>query len=338
MDYFTKWPEAFAIPDQEATTVAHVLTEGMFCRFGVPLELHSDQGKNFESAVFREVCRILGITKTRTTPGYPQSDGMVERMNRTLLNGLSMYVSEHQRDWDEYVQLFLMAYRTAEHESTGYSPDQLMMGRRITLPVRLLLGQPREEGPDDLPSFVQRLDEVLGYVHAHARQNLRHSQSRMKKTYDSRAAKDLFSPGDTVWLYEPKRRKGISPKLQREWCGPYKVLDCLTDVVYRIQKSAHTKPQVVNRYRLWRYVGDLEDPWFLDTSQPDVPCDTASDPTTETAVEDIELASDEVLEDIPIPTVPPTSNSAPLVDPAVSPGQRTRQGRRVRPPARYLNY
>jgi hypothetical protein len=90
LDYFTNWPEAFAIPDQEATTVAPVLTEGIFCRFGVPLELHSDQGKNFESTVFQEICRILDITKTRIMPGYPQSDGMVERMNRTLLNGLSM--------------------------------------------------------------------------------------------------------------------------------------------------------------------------------------------------------------------------------------------------------
>jgi hypothetical protein len=85
-------------------------------------------------------------------------------------------------------------------------------------------------------------------------------------------------------------------------------------------------------------MGDLEDPWFLDTSLPDVPCDTASDPTTETAVEDIELTSDEVHEDIPVPTAPPTSNSAPLVDPCISLGQRTRRGRRVRPPARYLDY
>ena len=71
IDYFTKWPEVYAIPDQEATTVARVLVEGMFCRFGTPMELHSDQGRNFESAVFAEVCRLFGIHKTRTTPGYP---------------------------------------------------------------------------------------------------------------------------------------------------------------------------------------------------------------------------------------------------------------------------
>ena len=78
MDYFTKWPEAYAIPNQEAITVAQVLVDNMFTRFGVPLELHSDQGRNFESAVFKKVCDILRISKTRTTPLHPQSDGMVD--------------------------------------------------------------------------------------------------------------------------------------------------------------------------------------------------------------------------------------------------------------------
>ncbi|KAJ7998032.1 hypothetical protein DPEC_G00218330 [Dallia pectoralis] len=81
MDYFTKWPEAYAVPDQEAATVCEVLIEGMFSRFGVPTELHSDQGRNFEAQLFAEMCRQLAIHKTRTTPLRPQSDGLVERFN-----------------------------------------------------------------------------------------------------------------------------------------------------------------------------------------------------------------------------------------------------------------
>ena len=83
-DYFTKWPEAFPLPNQEAGTVTEALVNEVVCRFGVPLELHSDQGRNFESAVFSEMRNLLGIRKTRTTPLHPQSDEMVERMNRTL--------------------------------------------------------------------------------------------------------------------------------------------------------------------------------------------------------------------------------------------------------------
>ena len=89
-DYFTKWPEAYALPNQEATTVAKILVNEMICRFGVPLEIHSDQGQNFESALFKEMCCLLGMSKTRTIPLHPQSDGMVERMNRTTEAQLSI--------------------------------------------------------------------------------------------------------------------------------------------------------------------------------------------------------------------------------------------------------
>ncbi|CAG5036455.1 unnamed protein product [Parnassius apollo] len=78
MDYFTKWPEVFAIPNQEASTVADKLVYEVFCRSGVPLEIHSDQGRNFESQIFQETCRVMGTHKTRTTSYHPQSDGMVE--------------------------------------------------------------------------------------------------------------------------------------------------------------------------------------------------------------------------------------------------------------------
>ncbi|CAI5637478.1 unnamed protein product [Oreochromis niloticus] len=100
MDYFTKWPEAYAVPDQSATTTAERLVEEMFARFGVPAELHSDQGRNFESKVFGEICRRLGVEKTRTTSLLPQSDGLVERFNRTLATQLAILTSRHQRDWD----------------------------------------------------------------------------------------------------------------------------------------------------------------------------------------------------------------------------------------------
>ena len=118
-DYFTKWPEAYPLPNQEATTVAKVLVNEMICQFGVPLEMHSDQGRNFESALFKEVCRLLGMTKTKTTPLHPQSDGMVERMNRTIEVQLSMFVQDHQRDWDEFIPLLMITYCSLNHDTTS---------------------------------------------------------------------------------------------------------------------------------------------------------------------------------------------------------------------------
>lgn len=89
------------MPKQEAITVADVLVKEFVCRFGVPLFIHSDQGRNFESAVFGEMCRLLGISKTRTASLHPQSDSMIEKVNQTIENQLSKYVEDHQRDWDE---------------------------------------------------------------------------------------------------------------------------------------------------------------------------------------------------------------------------------------------
>ena len=92
------------------------------------------QGRNFEYAVFGEMCNLLGMTKTRTTPLHPQSDGLVERFNRTLEAQLSMFVEDHQKDWDQLVPLMLMAYRTAVHKTTGCTAASLMLGRDLKLP------------------------------------------------------------------------------------------------------------------------------------------------------------------------------------------------------------
>ena len=128
-DYYTKWTECFAMPNMEANTVAKHLIEELIVRFGTPYMIHTDQGVQFESNLFREVCRLLQIQKTRTTPYHHQSDGMVERNNRTILTMLSAFVDEHQHNWDEHLPYISMAYRAAEHETTGNSPNYMMLGR-----------------------------------------------------------------------------------------------------------------------------------------------------------------------------------------------------------------
>ena len=103
-DYFTKWMEAYPMPNQEAATVAKKLVDDMFCWFSVPERLHSDQGKQFESSLLQEVCKILNVKKTRTTPYYLQCDGLIERFNRTLLSMLATTTKDHPFDWEEQLQ------------------------------------------------------------------------------------------------------------------------------------------------------------------------------------------------------------------------------------------
>ena len=256
MDYFTKWPEAYALPNQEAETVAKVLVDQFVSRFGTPAQLHSDQGRNFESQVFTEMCKLLGIEKTRTTPLHPQSDGMVERYNRTLEHQIAMFVNENQKDWDQHISLLLMAYRTATHESTGLTPAKLMMGRELRVPLDLLMGTPPELKQISKPSYVEKLKESLSIAHNYARQRLRITTERMKTRYNLDATATRLVVGTQVWLYRPRRKKDLSPKLSKNWVGPYVIVKRINDLVYRIQLTDRCKPMVVHRNRLRRYVGE----------------------------------------------------------------------------------
>ena len=102
-DYFTKWTEAFALRNHTAMSVAEVLVQEFIGRFGVPHSIHSDQGREFESQLIAQLCRLLHMKKTRTTPYNPTSDGMVERMNRTVKQMLSSLVNETQNNWDDHL-------------------------------------------------------------------------------------------------------------------------------------------------------------------------------------------------------------------------------------------
>ena len=111
-DYFTKRVEAFPMPNMEASTVANLFVAHFVCRFGAPDALHTDQGRNFESVLLKEVCQLLGVCKTRTTPYHPQPDGFVERFNRTLLNLLSIALRSDERNWD-------YSHASLSHECAG---------------------------------------------------------------------------------------------------------------------------------------------------------------------------------------------------------------------------
>jgi transposase InsO family protein len=134
-DYFTKWTERFPLVNMEARNVAKVLVEEVIARFGIPDLIHSDQGKQFESNLFQEICYMLEMNKTRTTAYHPKSDGMVERFNKTLLAMLTMFVDENQSNRDEMLPYCMMAYRATQHETTGMSSYIAMLAREVTTPL-----------------------------------------------------------------------------------------------------------------------------------------------------------------------------------------------------------
>jgi hypothetical protein len=114
-DYFTKWTDAFPLRKHTARVVAQVIMNRWIVYHGVPRQILSDQGPEFEGRLFQRLSRLLEIKKIRTTPYRPQTDGQVERFNRTLLNMLSAFVTDVGTDWDKHLPYVMMAYRTSAH-------------------------------------------------------------------------------------------------------------------------------------------------------------------------------------------------------------------------------
>ena len=107
-DYFSKWTEGYAIPNQEAATVARMFVEEFVCRYAVPLQVHTDQGRNFEAELFQQMCKHLGADKTRTAAFNPQNDGMIERFNRTLENLLAKNTQQQQQQQFQTIRRTVM--------------------------------------------------------------------------------------------------------------------------------------------------------------------------------------------------------------------------------------
>jgi hypothetical protein len=197
MDYFTYWPEVYAIPNQEASTVAEALVANFFCRFSISRELHKNQSRNFESHLLQEVLQRLGISKKRTTSLQPQSGGMVELYIKTIEEHVRKVVASQQRDWDEGLPLFLLAYRASTHNTTGLTPASLVFRRELRLPCDLLFGvHPDKKKPATY--YAADLVEHLHDIYNYARQHLKLASDRLKTRYDKLANSTGYQEGDRV--------------------------------------------------------------------------------------------------------------------------------------------
>lgn len=194
-DHFSRFAQAYPTKDQKAVTVAKVLWKNFFCRFGFPARLHADQGRNFESTVVKELCKLMGITRTHTSPYHPQGNGTTERFNRTLMNMLGTLDPDKKPRWHEYIDALTHAYNCTQHDSTGFSPYFLMYGRHPRLPVDLMFGLSTAKEPCEYSEYVQTLHECLTYAYDEADRMSRHAKDLQKKHYDKESQK----PHVPIW-------------------------------------------------------------------------------------------------------------------------------------------
>ena len=287
VDQFTRWVEVAAIPEQTAEVTATKLLQEFISRFGSPLEIHTDQGRNFESSLFRDLCELLQIAKTRTTPYHPASNGQVERFNRTLLQMIRCYVEKNQREWDKNLHLLASAYRSSPHALTGYTPNRMMLGREVHQPQGITLRVQEVNAHRSPPAeYVADLEANMLDIHELARERLRTSQLRSKKDHDLRARQRTFKPGDLVYVRDDARKKGQSPKLKPRWRGPALITEKMGNVLYRVQEGR--KERVLHHDRLLPYLADDVPGWIQRRRHALLQVSTPGDDPQSTLEGDIE--------------------------------------------------
>ena len=248
-DAFTKFVVSIPVPTNNTRTVLQALITCVFTKFGMPVELHSDNATELNSCDFNDSMRLLGVRHIHSVSLAPHSNGLIEKFADTIVRKLSLLVEESQVNWDEFVDFLVLNYNATTHAVTGVSPAQMMSGREMHLPANLLLGTlPNSDLSAKPAEFVLNLQERLDRIHDVPRMNNREASLRMKKEYDIRAKKPELQAGESVWLYNPRRKAGRNPKLQRPW-ERCKFVGWINDVVCRVQ-PVDLKPRARKRFHI----------------------------------------------------------------------------------------
>ncbi|XP_053686175.1 uncharacterized protein LOC128735715 [Sabethes cyaneus] len=205
IDKFTRWPEVFPLPNMTALTVARAFINGWIARFGVPTNVTTDCGRQFESELFNTLTRLLGITHLRTTPYHPQANGQIERTHRQLKSSIMCHQNSR---WTEVLPIVLLGIRSSLKEELEASPAELTYGTSLRLPGEFFNCS---ESKNPTPEFVT---------------DLKASMSKLRPTSTSNHSKDAvfvqkhLSSCCHVFI----RRGAIKPPLSQPYDGPYRVI------------------------------------------------------------------------------------------------------------------
>ena len=138
-DHFSKWPEVVALSNTDVPTVARAIYDQWCCRYGLMKSLHSDGASTVNGNVIRELCKLFGVNKSHSSRLHPQADGMAESIVKILKDCIKKQVDKHGSDWDLYIQSAMYAVRSSICTSTGLTPSQMILGKILKIPSKILL-------------------------------------------------------------------------------------------------------------------------------------------------------------------------------------------------------
>ncbi|KAK3920889.1 Retrovirus-related Pol polyprotein from transposon 412 [Frankliniella fusca] len=267
IEAFSGWPVMVPMKKQNAETIARALIEHVFSVYGAPISILTDQGRAFESELFKEIMDLYQIRKLRTSGYHPSANGKAERWIRTLKKNIAMLVGKAQHSWPDYVPFVAQAYRSLPHSAHKFSPYEVLFGAPMRTPSTLTQGIPPYSRP--LESYPYEVREALAQIHDTVRMMNSQAATKMKEYYDRTAMVQPFVVGDKVLLYRKARKSGESLKLKALWEGPFKIVSILNDCNARIERDDPPRERlIVHMDRLAPYpkTEDSQGAWlnFLD--------------------------------------------------------------------------
>ena len=225
--------------------MAEKLHKEWICLLGAPGQIHTDQAQDFESRLFQQLCRVFKMEKTRTTAYHPSSNGQVEHYNATMANMLNALTVDDRLEWDLKLPYACYAYNSTRHDTTGIEPHRIMLGRLPNMPWDITT--PAQPGDEPAPQneYVRNVQRRMRYIHQLAREKAGRAATLIKKYNDRRTNWHQYKIGDLVSLRSYKINPGTR-KLEDKWMAPYRVIDVLDDLTYRVAQNAKSKPLVVH--------------------------------------------------------------------------------------------
>ncbi|KAI5154953.1 hypothetical protein ENBRE01_3467, partial [Enteropsectra breve] len=218
-DYASKWTEARALRNKSANAVAHFLIEDIFARHGPPKNIRSDQGTEFVNSIFKKTTEIWNARHKLSSPYHPQTNGLVERTNRTIMEKLEKLVYNCPTLWDIGLPYALFAYRISPIGHSGYTPFELLYGRAPTLTFNFNdIPDSFNWATDDISEyFKQRL--LLAKESTNIQFNLQDQHiKRVERENNKRSETQSFTIGTQVLIKNRKQNK-----LQPAWIGPFTI-------------------------------------------------------------------------------------------------------------------
>ena len=197
-DHFTRYALAIPTKNQTAKTTAEAFFNNFVVHYGLPKRIHSDQGANFESNIIKELCRITGMEKSRTTPYHPMGNGTTERFNRTLLSMLGTLQTTQKKDWKAHIAGLVHAYNCTRQTTTRYSPYFLMFGRQPQLPIDIAFNLPDDEKKKPMTKYIETVQKRLKEAYQLATKHSRTGKDKQKSHYDKKVRGAILQPGDRV--------------------------------------------------------------------------------------------------------------------------------------------